>query len=162
MAEPREAPEAPRQNKTVKEFRGMQTQNQRNAIPEGSFGWLENIQPIGPGNLHSIPGRGLALVPIPAPGSCPDSVPQFQTLPIVCCYITDGFGELSPNCAGQMIHVADDGSFWATVSEMSGFASCFYHDQGSSSGPTFPNKTFYLLAADANSCNVVEQALVPF
>lgn len=56
---------APRQNKTVKEFRGMNTQNRRNAIPEGSFAWLENIQPIGPAHLHSIPGRSTSVIRIP-------------------------------------------------------------------------------------------------
>jgi hypothetical protein len=66
---------APRQNKTVKQFQGMNTQNRRNAIPEGSFAWLENIQPIGPGNLHSIPGRGtgathLPVTTIPPPTTC--------------------------------------------------------------------------------------------
>ncbi len=73
---------APRQNKTVKEFSGMNTQNRRNAIPEGSFAWLENIQPIGPGHLHSIPGRGEALVRIPPeeppPPGCTDSTLRGQ------------------------------------------------------------------------------------
>lgn len=79
---------APRQNKTVKQFNGMNTQNRRNAIPEGSFGWLENIQPIGPGHLHSIPGRSsqVTLIPpfIPPPGTCvpiaPDGMSQVDTL----------------------------------------------------------------------------------
>jgi hypothetical protein len=82
MAQARQAPPpeamgggAPRTNKTVKQFGGMNTQNQRNAVPEGQFAWLENIQPIGPGNLHSIPGRGLSLVTIPPVVTCPDNFP---------------------------------------------------------------------------------------
>jgi hypothetical protein len=75
---------APRQNKTVKQFSGMNTQNERNAIPEGSFHWLENIQPIGPGNLHSIPGRGQSVTrippnPVPPPG-CTDTSERGQQL----------------------------------------------------------------------------------
>lgn len=76
---------APRQNKTVKEFAGMNTQNERNAIPPGSFHWLENIQPIGPGHLHSIPGRSLSLVRIPPnipppPVECVDTSLRGQQL----------------------------------------------------------------------------------
>lgn len=75
---------APRQNKTVKDFKGMQTQNRRNAIPEGNFAWLENIQPIGPGNLHSIPGRSVAVTrippPAPPPPACTDATERGQQL----------------------------------------------------------------------------------
>ena len=128
----------------------MNTRNSRNAVPEGQFPWLENIQPIGPGNLHSIPGRGLALTFNPTPpNACPDENPAAQELPVVCCYLTDGFGDLSDNCAGSMIHVEADGSFWATASEMSGFPSGPY--------PTAsPTQTWYLLAGDANSCDVTD------
>jgi hypothetical protein len=63
----------------------MNTREFRNAVPEGAFPWLENIQPIGPGNLHSIPGRGQALTripptPVPPPVGCTDS-----TLRAACC-----------------------------------------------------------------------------
>src|SRR5580765_6782220 len=73
---------APRQNKTIKQFSGMNTREFRNAVPEGSFPWLENIQPIGPGDLHSIPGRGLSLAripppPVPPPG-CTDATARGQ------------------------------------------------------------------------------------
>jgi len=74
---------APRQNKTVKQFSGMNTQNERNAVPEGNFHWLENIQPIGPGNLHSIPGRGQSVTripPTPVPPGCTDSTERGQAL----------------------------------------------------------------------------------
>jgi len=74
---------APRQNKTIKQFSGMNTREFRNAVPEGSFPWLENIQPIGPGNLHSIPGRGQSLAripptPVPPPVGCTDATLRGQ------------------------------------------------------------------------------------
>jgi hypothetical protein len=82
MAQAPQGPQgAPRQNKTVKEFKGMNTQNRRNAIPEGAFAWLENIQPIGPGHLHSIPGRSEAVVRIPPfipPETCTDATERGQ------------------------------------------------------------------------------------
>jgi hypothetical protein len=89
---------APRQNKTVKQFQGMNTQNRRNAIPEGSFSWLENIQPIGPGNLHSIPGRGASVTVIPPPTSC---FPPAQTLTEVA-YLASAYDTAhSPLCASR-------------------------------------------------------------
>ena len=74
---------APRINRTIKEFAGMNTREFRNAVPEGSFPWLENIQPIGPGNLHSIPGRGQAVTlipptPVPPPAGCTDTTERGQ------------------------------------------------------------------------------------
>lgn len=74
---------APRQNKTVKQFGGMNTREGRQAVPDGAFPWLENIQPIGPGNLHSIPGRGQSVTripPVPVPPGCTDSTLRGQAL----------------------------------------------------------------------------------
>lgn len=66
MAQAPERPSgAPRQNKTVKAFKGMNTRARRSRLPEGAFAWLENIQPIGKGNLRSIAGRSAAVVTIP-------------------------------------------------------------------------------------------------
>jgi hypothetical protein len=142
---------APRTNKTVKQFAGMNTQNHRNAVPEGQFAWLENIQPIGPGNLHSIPGRGLSLVRIPPspPGGCPDSYPVAQSLPVVCCFITDDWGELSNNNAGSISFVDTDQSFWVTVSEQTGFGSGPYPN-------AVPTRTWYLLEHTGAECDLDE------
>ena len=113
MAEaPKGAAGAPRQNDTVKEFKGMNTQNRRNAIPKGSFAWLENIQPIGPGNLHSIPGRGSSIVKIPAePTVC---FPNPQELTEVFVFDFDGsiaanrstWSYVAPHVGGEIIYEA--------------------------------------------------------
>lgn len=143
---------APRQNKTVKQFSGMNTQNQRNAIPEGSFAWLENIQPIGPGNLHSIPGRARNPSTLIPPAGCPDSEPDTQELEVVCCYDNNGFGDLGTNNCGMCAFVNDEGNFWATVSENTGFGS----------GPypvATPSQTWYLtepLQPGGPSCDLVD------
>jgi hypothetical protein len=146
MAQARQAPEAgggggaPRTNRTVKQFGGMNTQNRRNAVPEGQFPWLENIQPIGPGHLHSIPGRGLSVTRIPPtpPTGCPDTAPGPQVLPVVCCYDSNGFGDLGTNNAGMFAHANASGDFWHTASNASGFGS----------GPypiATPSRTWYVL-----------------
>src|SRR5262245_31028865 len=129
---------APRQNKTVKQLQGMNTQNQREAVPEGQFAWLENIQPIGPGNLHSIPGRASAVVRIPPNNQCPETEPGAQALPTVCCYDSNGFGDLTGNDNGMFAHADDDGNFWHCPTLNSGFGS----------GPypvATPSRTWYLL-----------------
>jgi hypothetical protein len=41
----------------VKDFKGLNTKNNRTVIGDGEFSWLENIQPIGYGNLKTIPGN---------------------------------------------------------------------------------------------------------
>lgn len=41
----------------VKDFKGVNTKNNRTVISDGEFSWLENIQPIGYGNLKIIPGN---------------------------------------------------------------------------------------------------------
>jgi hypothetical protein len=41
-------------NKEFRQFKGVFTQSARNAIPDGTFWHLENLQPIGDANLHSI------------------------------------------------------------------------------------------------------------
>lgn len=53
--------EGKRYNKEFRTFRGVFTQASRNAIPDGKFYHLENIQPIGDANLHSIADISAAL-----------------------------------------------------------------------------------------------------
>ena len=41
----------------VKDFKGINTKNNRTVIDDGEFGWLENAMPIGFGNLRIIEGN---------------------------------------------------------------------------------------------------------
>ena len=41
----------------VKDFKGINTKNNRTVIDNGEFSWLENVQPIGFGNLKIVPGN---------------------------------------------------------------------------------------------------------
>lgn len=112
---------APRQNKTVKEFKGMNTQNRRNAIPEGSFAWLENIQPIGPGHLHSIPGRSASVVRIPPlipPVLCTDSTLRGQA-PVTIENRFDQFSSFPPNTNLRTSwgYITPAEEVWASVGE---------------------------------------------
>ncbi len=45
----------------VKDFLGVNTQAERTAISENEFAWLENLMPIGYGNLKCVPFQGAAF-----------------------------------------------------------------------------------------------------
>ena len=56
MAQKQQSPqEEPRRNKTFREFHGVNTQSARVSIPENTWYDLDNMMPIGPANLHTIP-----------------------------------------------------------------------------------------------------------
>ena len=104
---------APRQNKTIKQFQGMNTQTERMGIPEGAFHWLENIQPIGTSDLHSIPGRGSSQTVIPPPATC---FPPPQTLTEVAYLGTAIDVAINPGCATRGF--VDTGPTGETIFEL--------------------------------------------
>ena len=53
------AVEQKKQYAVVKDFKGVNTKNNRTVIENGEFGWLENAMPIGFGNLRIIEGNQL-------------------------------------------------------------------------------------------------------
>ncbi len=113
---------APRLNKTVKEFGGMNTQNERNALRPGTFHWLENIQPIGPGNLHSIPGRSSAVVripPAPIPGACTDTTLRGQQLLEILVYFINNHSP-GGNDRTSWAFIDDD----ETIQTAIGYSAC--------------------------------------
>ncbi len=65
MAKPEAAESSSQQERTIKRFTAMVTRKQRNALEEGEFGLLENIQPVGEANLVSTPGPGATLAVLP-------------------------------------------------------------------------------------------------
>lgn len=48
--------------KIFREFGGVNTQSQRTAIGDIEFAWLENLQPIGPANLKTVPAISAQLI----------------------------------------------------------------------------------------------------
>lgn len=48
--------------KVFRDFAGVNTQSQRTNIDPSEFAWLENLQPIGPANLRTVPGISSELV----------------------------------------------------------------------------------------------------
>lgn len=54
-----EAREARKSNHILHDFGGVNTQSARQTIKDNEFSWLENIMPIGHGNLKVVPGPTL-------------------------------------------------------------------------------------------------------
>src|SRR5258706_16282937 len=44
-----------------REFMGMNVQSPRQSINDNQFFWLENVQPIGHGNLPTVPAQSAVL-----------------------------------------------------------------------------------------------------
>lgn len=59
----------PQEQKVFREFGGMDTQAYRTSIPDDRFYWLENVMPIGFGNLKAVPAVSAALQSI-SPDTC--------------------------------------------------------------------------------------------
>ncbi len=125
-------------------------------LKPGTFVSLENWIPAkrykikkkrGPELLVSTPND---ISPLICGGVCPSEQPGAQELPIVCCYASDGWGDLTGNNAASLNYIAADQSFWHTVSEQAG--------TGSPYPPSSP-KQFYLLEPvdpDGPSCDLQE------
>lgn len=101
----------------------------------------------GPELLVSTPNT---INPLLCGGICPAEQPGAQTLPVVCCYLSDGWEDLSDNNSAALNYIAADQSFWHTVGEQSGFGSPY--------PPSSPKK-FYVLEPvdpDGPSCDLQE------
>ena len=48
-------PEQKKQYHVSKSFKGLNTKANRTAIGEDEFSWIENVQPVGFGNLKVVP-----------------------------------------------------------------------------------------------------------
>ena len=55
MAQQKSRGEGAKHDHTLRDFGGVNTQAARQAIEDSEFSWLENMQPIGHGNLKSVP-----------------------------------------------------------------------------------------------------------
>ena len=58
------------QNFSFRDFLGVNTRDQRWAIEDGQFSWLEGLLPIGKGNLSVVPAPSAALYTLPVGVTC--------------------------------------------------------------------------------------------
>lgn len=59
----------PDQTHVFRDFGGINTQAKRQAIQQNEFAWLENLMPVGHGNLITVPARSAPLNTVPT-GLC--------------------------------------------------------------------------------------------
>ena len=57
--------ESNKPTQTLRDFRGVNTRNYRTVIHDNEFAWLENVMPIGSGNMVAVPGPGVSLASFP-------------------------------------------------------------------------------------------------
>jgi len=51
----------PKKNNSLRDFKGVNTQAARTVIGDDQFAWLENVMPVGFGNMPAVPGPSAAL-----------------------------------------------------------------------------------------------------
>ena len=57
--------EASKKNNSLRDFQGVNTQAARQVIGDNEFAWLENVHPVGFGNMPAIPGPGQSIATWP-------------------------------------------------------------------------------------------------
>lgn len=62
MATANQNREASKKNNSLRDFQGVNTQAARQVIGDDQFSWLENVQPIGFGNMPTVPAPSASLV----------------------------------------------------------------------------------------------------
>lgn len=111
MASKNEIKDRAKHTHTFSDFKGVNTQAARQNIGDNEFAWLENLFPLGHGNLLSIPGPSGVLGSIPT-----GTISFFQSFnlndtPIIIAFSTLGGGyniNLEDNSVTQF---ATDGTF---------------------------------------------------
>ena len=57
--------EPSKKNNSLRDFQGVNTQAARQVIGDNQFAWLENVQPIGFGNMPAVNGPSASLATWP-------------------------------------------------------------------------------------------------
>ena len=69
---------ADKKNLSLRNFKGVNTQADRKTIDSDEFSWLENVMPIGSGNMRTVPAPSAAIAALPI------------SYPTVCYYMAEG------------------------------------------------------------------------
>lgn len=74
---------------TLRDFGGVNTQAARQAIDDNEFAWLENVQPIGSGNLKAVPYSTDTGITLAATCNWMKSA-NINNVDYMMCFCTDG------------------------------------------------------------------------
>lgn len=107
--------EEKRQDFWVKNFASLNTQADRTAIADNEFSWLENVMPVGTGNLRIVPYQGSVLATIPASTMTYWRYANIGNVDYMMCFLANG-GAYQVNLSTFAITViAAAASFTGTV-----------------------------------------------
>lgn len=103
-------PETKHQYLVLKEFRGLNTQAERSAIPPGDFSWIENAIPIGHSNIRTVPQVDTATATVTS------AIAQMHfatigTTNYQMCFCNDGSGQSVNLATGAVATIFPAGSF---------------------------------------------------
>lgn len=93
------------------QFKGMNTQTDRHALPEDTPAWLENLQPIAPNNLKNVPSPSAALTSIAAETITRQFYAPINGITYLICFCVSGAAYAVNLSTGSKIKFANSGIF---------------------------------------------------
>lgn len=111
------AAEQRKQYQISKNFKGINTQANRTAIDPDEFAWLENVQPIGSGNIKTVPVQTTVQVsgsPLAWSGTVESLYDaNVNNKEYIIAFFTDGGSEAYNATDGTKVTIANAGKFSA-------------------------------------------------
>ena len=108
-----QSPEQKKNYQVVKAFKALNTKANRTAIADEEFAWIENIQPIGYGNLKVVPTSSNIGITWGNTVTHIDSV-NIENEDYVMAFQSDGRAEAYKVSSNTVVTVANAGTFSAT------------------------------------------------
>lgn len=93
------------------QFKGMNTQTDRHALPEDTPAWLENLQPIAPNNLKNVPSPSVALTSIAGEVITRQFYAPINGITYLICFCVSGSAYAVNLSTGSQNHFAPAATF---------------------------------------------------
>lgn len=94
------------------QFQGMNTQTDRHALPEDRPAWLENVQPIGPNNIKTVPAASSsALATLTGETITRQFFAPINGINYLICFCTSGSAYAVDLSDGSQTKFANSGTF---------------------------------------------------
>lgn len=93
------------------QFKGMNTQTDRHALPEDTPAWLENLQPIAPNNLKNVPSPSDALTSIAGEVITRQFYAPINNITYLVCFCVSGAAYAVNLSTGTKTKFANAGTF---------------------------------------------------
>jgi hypothetical protein len=94
-----------------KQFETMDTQSSRIALAPNRLAWLENLQPVGPNDLISVPGPNAAISTISGQTISKQFSYNINGIDYIACFTVAGAGFQVKVTDGSQTQIAPNGTF---------------------------------------------------